>query len=59
VGWCKDKFGVSWQIVPKRFIEMMKTGSPGQKQSIMGAMMGMNKMIIAKFEKAFKNENTI
>jgi predicted 3-demethylubiquinone-9 3-methyltransferase (glyoxalase superfamily) len=53
--WCKDRFGVSWQIVPKRFVEMMKTGTPEQTQKVMAAMMNMNKMIIADFEKAFNN----
>jgi predicted 3-demethylubiquinone-9 3-methyltransferase (glyoxalase superfamily) len=51
--WCKDKYGVSWQIVPKRFIEMMKTGTPEQTQRVIGAMMKMSKMIIQDFEKAF------
>ena len=51
--WCKDKFGVSWQIVPERFIEMLKTGTPEQSQRVMSAMMKMNKMIIEDFESAF------
>ena len=55
--WCKDKYGVSWQIVPKRFIEMMKTGTPEQTQRVIGAMMKMNKMIIEEFERAFKGES--
>jgi predicted 3-demethylubiquinone-9 3-methyltransferase (glyoxalase superfamily) len=54
--WCKDRFGVSWQIVPKRFIEMMKTGTPEQSRRVMGAMMKMNKMVIEDFEIAFKGE---
>ena len=54
--WCKDRFGVSWQIVPKRFIEMMKTGTPEQSQRVIGAMMKMNKMVIEDFEIAFKGE---
>jgi len=52
--WCKDKFGVSWQVVPKRFIEMMKTGTPEQSQRVIGAMMKMGKMIIEDFERAFE-----
>ncbi len=52
--WCKDKYGVSWQIVPERFIEMMKAGTPEQKHRVIGAMMKMSKMIIQDFEKAFK-----
>lgn len=53
--WCKDKFGVSWQIVPKRFVEMMKTGTPEQTQRVIAAMMSMSKMIITDFEIAFNN----
>ena len=52
-GWCKDKFGLSWQVVPRRFIEMMETGSPAQTQRVMQAMMPMQKMIVADFEEAF------
>lgn len=51
--WCKDKFGVSWQIVPKRFVEMMKTGTPEQTKRVIAAMMSMSKMIITDFEMAF------
>ena len=54
--WCKDKFGVSWQIVPKRFVEMMKTGTTKQTQKVISAMMKMNKMIIEDFEKAFSEK---
>lgn len=53
--WCKDKFGVSWQIVPKRFVEMMKTGTPEQTKRVIAAMMSMSKMIITDFEIAFNN----
>lgn len=54
--WCKDKFGISWQIVPKRFIEMMKTGTPEQTQRVIGAMMKMGKMVVSDLESAFKGE---
>lgn len=52
--WCKDKYGVSWQIVPKAFIDMMKTGTQEQTQRVISAMMKMRKMIIKDFEEAFK-----
>lgn len=52
-GWCKDKYGVSWQIVPARFMEMMKSGSPAQTARVIEAMMPMKKMIIEDFERAF------
>ncbi len=53
-GWCKDKFGLSWQIVPERFMEMMKVGTPQQVQKVVEVMMTMKKMIVEDFEKAFK-----
>ena len=52
-GWCKDKFGLSWQIVPTRFMEMMKTGNSQQSKNVIDAMMKMNKMIVEDFEIAF------
>ena len=53
-GWCKDKYGLSWQVVPKRFLEMMKTGTPEQCQRVMQAMMPMRKLIVEDFENAFR-----
>ena len=51
--WCKDKYGLSWQIIPVRFIEMMKTGKPAQVKRVVDVMLNMRKMIVADFEKAF------
>lgn len=51
--WCKDKYGLSWQIIPVRFMEMMKIGKPNQVKQVVDAMMSMRKMIVADFEKAF------
>lgn len=51
--WCKDKFGLSWQIIPTRFMEMMKTGTPKQVKRVTEEMLKMRKMIIADLEKAF------
>lgn len=45
-GWCKDRFGVSWQVVPARMSELVRT--PAQMQ----AMLGMKKIIIADLEAA-------
>jgi predicted 3-demethylubiquinone-9 3-methyltransferase (glyoxalase superfamily) len=53
-GWCKDKFGLSWQIVPERFMEMMESGTPEQTKKVIEVMMPMKKMILEDFEKAFK-----
>lgn len=49
-GWCKDKFGFSWQIVPKRFYELM--ADPAAEKAVMDAMYGMQKLIVADLEAA-------
>ena len=53
-GWLKDRWGFSWQIVPKRFIEMMKGGDRAASGRAMQAMMQMVKFDIAELEKAYK-----
>jgi predicted 3-demethylubiquinone-9 3-methyltransferase (glyoxalase superfamily) len=49
-GWLVDKYGVSWQIVPKILVELIK--DPERAQRVMGALMQMKKLIIADLEKA-------
>jgi predicted 3-demethylubiquinone-9 3-methyltransferase (glyoxalase superfamily) len=51
-GWLKDQFGMSWQIVPARFMELMRESTPEQAGRVMGAMMQMGKFEIAKLEEA-------
>jgi len=51
-GWLKDKFGLSWQIVPKKLIELISSKEPGKAQKAMHAMLQMKKIIIADLEKA-------
>lgn len=53
-GWLKDKWGFSWQIVPKRFFELTSTGDAAATARVMGAMMQMVKFDIAALEKAYK-----
>lgn len=53
--WCKDKYGLSWQIVPKQFIEMMKSGNPEKSQKVMAAMLSMKKLIISELENAYNS----
>lgn len=52
-GWLSDKFGVTWQIVPARFFELLDAGTPAQVQAVMGAMMQMVKFDVAALEAAF------
>lgn len=55
-GWLKDKFGLSWQIIPVAFSQMMSSGDPVKTQRVIAAMMKMNKMDIAKLQQAFDGE---
>lgn len=50
-GWLKDPFGVSWQIVPTRFMELISTGDQEKTKRVMEALMPMKKIIIADLEK--------
>jgi len=52
-GWLKDKFGLSWQIVPTVFIEMMQDQDAERKERVMRAMFQMKKLDIAGLEAAY------
>ncbi|UQW81688.1 VOC family protein [Staphylococcus edaphicus] len=55
-GWLKDKFGVSWQIVPKQLDEMMSHGTQEQLNRVTEAFLKMKKFDIAALELAYHNE---
>ncbi|KAB7646184.1 VOC family protein [Polymorphobacter fuscus] len=55
-GWLTDRFGVSWQIVPRMMDEWMRTGTAGQVARLMAAMMDMVKLDIAALQRAFEGE---
>ncbi|MDQ3113799.1 MAG: VOC family protein [Actinomycetota bacterium] len=52
-GWLKDKFGLSWQVVPRALPELL--GDPDQEkaQRVMAAMMGMKKIDVAGLQRAY------
>jgi len=52
-GWLKDKFGLSWQIVPSALIEMLNDADPIKASRVMQAMMQMKKLDIAELQKAY------
>lgn len=54
-GWLKDKFGISWQIVPTILIELLGDADPVKAQKVMMSMLKMKKIIIADLEDAYKN----
>jgi predicted 3-demethylubiquinone-9 3-methyltransferase (glyoxalase superfamily) len=51
-GWLKDKYGVSWQIVPERMLELLADTDPAKARRAMEAMMKMVKIDIAAIEAA-------
>ncbi|MCX6950725.1 MAG: VOC family protein [Verrucomicrobia bacterium] len=53
-GWLKDKFGVSWQIVPVRLIELVSSKDAAQAGRVMQAMLTMTKIDLKRLEKAAK-----
>jgi predicted 3-demethylubiquinone-9 3-methyltransferase (glyoxalase superfamily) len=55
-GWCKDKFGLSWQIIPRRLTEMLSHPDRQAAERAMQAMLGMKKLRIAELETAFHSE---
>jgi predicted 3-demethylubiquinone-9 3-methyltransferase (glyoxalase superfamily) len=55
-GWLKDKFGVSWQIVPARMDEMMRTGNQEQINRVTEAFLAMKKFDIAALERAYAGQ---
>ena len=52
-GWCKDRFGVSWQIVPDAMDRMMSQGTPEQLGRVVQAFMSMKKFDLAALEAAY------
>ncbi len=51
-GWCKDKFGLSWQVVPSRLMELLSDPESGRSGRAMGAMLQMQKIVVADLEAA-------
>ncbi|MDA0352003.1 MAG: VOC family protein [Chloroflexi bacterium] len=52
-GWIKDPFGLSWQIVPRRFTELVADEDPKKVQAVVDAMMTMVKLDVAALERAY------
>ena len=52
-GWLKDKYGVSWQVVPTVLVEMITDSDPGKSGRVMEAMLQMKKLDIDKLKRAY------
>ena len=53
-GWLKDKFGLSWQVVPTALGKMMSSGDSKKSQNVMQALMQMTKLDIGKLKQAYE-----
>jgi len=53
-GWLKDRFGVSWQVIPIQLGELLTNHEGGDTQAAMEAMLKMNKLDIAALERAYR-----
>jgi predicted 3-demethylubiquinone-9 3-methyltransferase (glyoxalase superfamily) len=51
-GWLKDKYGVSWQVVPDRLEELLSSSDPEQAERVTQALFQMKKIVIADLEVA-------
>ena len=55
-GWLKDKYGLSWQIVPTILNELMQDKDPARSQRVMQALMQMKKLDIESLKKAYEGK---
>jgi predicted 3-demethylubiquinone-9 3-methyltransferase (glyoxalase superfamily) len=55
-GWLKDKFGLSWQIIPTVLTDLLQDKDPGKSQRVMKAMLQMTKIDIAGLQKAYSQK---
>jgi predicted 3-demethylubiquinone-9 3-methyltransferase (glyoxalase superfamily) len=51
-GWLKDRFGISWQVIPRRLNELIGSSDPGAAERAMKAMLEMSKIDVAELERA-------
>lgn len=55
-GWCKDKFGITWQIVPKDLNKMLSSSDSAKVERVTKAFMQMKKFDISKLKEAYGRE---
>ena len=58
-GWLKDKFGVSWQVVPRRFNELINSSDRAAAKRAMEAMLQMVKLDVAALEAAYQGRTAV
>ena len=55
-GWLKDRFGLSWQVIPRQLPEMLKSADRAAAKRTMEAMLKMTKIDVAELERAFAGD---
>ena len=55
-GWLKDKYGLSWQIIPQVLMDLMQDEDPAKAQRVMEAMLKMVKIDIAALQRAYEGD---
>jgi len=55
-GWLKDKYGLSWQIIPSVLGKMLQDKDPGKSTRVRNAMLQMNKMDIQRLKQAYDQD---
>jgi predicted 3-demethylubiquinone-9 3-methyltransferase (glyoxalase superfamily) len=58
-GWLKDRFGVSWQVVPRQMTEMFTSGDRDGARRAMNAMLKMQKLDVAEIQAAFEGREAV
>jgi predicted 3-demethylubiquinone-9 3-methyltransferase (glyoxalase superfamily) len=53
-GWLKDKFGLSWQIIPRSLMQMLQDEDPEKSRRVMQAMLKMSKIEIQELQRAYE-----
>lgn len=56
-GWLKDRFGLSWQVVPRRFVELTTSADKAAAGRVRDAVMKMNKLEVAVLEAAYRGDS--
>jgi predicted 3-demethylubiquinone-9 3-methyltransferase (glyoxalase superfamily) len=52
-GWLKDRYGVSWQVIPKALNELVADPDPAKAQAVMRCMLGQRKIVVSELQEAY------
>ena len=52
-GWCKDRFGLSWQVVPRQLYDTVMGKDPAGAKRATDAMLGMRKLVVTELQQAY------